>query len=109
MKHIAYILTMPGVGSWNGSFTGSRNFYCVTRSYKNSSHIPAKVLSMESGYIYDFGDGWVSRIKAREIPVVEKPVYNSQSSGFMGYEWMIKEIEKYGRIRTLKEKKFTNE
>lgn len=105
MKHIVYILTMPNVGSWNGVFTGSGKLHCIIRSYPVKSNIPKKVLSMKYGYRYDFGDGWTANIKAKEITGKEKPKYKKASKGFFSYEWMIDEIEKYGRIKTLAERR----
>lgn len=105
MRHIVYILTMPNVGSWNGRFAGEGHLNCEVRSYLKDSDIPKKVLSMKDGYHYDFGDGWLVNIKATQIKENEKDKYEEASRGFYGYEWMIKEIEKFGRIKTLIEKR----
>ena len=100
MVHIVYILTMPNVGSWNGKFTGEGHLNCSVRSYIKDSPIPKKVLSMKYGYHYDFGDGWSVNIKATQIKGNQKAKYKKASKGFYGYEWMIKEIEEFGRIKT---------
>ena len=94
---------MPNVGSWNSQFTGANNLYCTVKSYKKDSHIPKKVLSKKNFY-YDFGDGWGANINCSEITAKEKPKYKKESKGFMSYEWMIKEIEKCGRIKSLAER-----
>lgn len=104
MKHIAYILTMPNVGSWNGKFTGQGNLNCIVKSYKKDDPILNKVLSMKQGYHYDFGDGWSVNIKSKEILGNQKAKYKKESKGFYGYEWMVREIEQYGRIKTLDER-----
>lgn len=104
MEHIVYILTMPNVGSWNGAWTGEKDLHCVVKSYSEKSDIPKKVLSMKNGYYYNFGDGWGASIKAEKIKGQEKSKYKKRSKGFCGYEWMIAEIEKYGRIKTLEER-----
>lgn len=104
MKHIAYILTMPNVGSWNGKFTGEGKFYCTVKSYMADSNIPQKVLSMKYGFRYDFGDGWSANIKAEQIKGNQKAKYRRESKGFYGYEWMITEIEEFGRIKTRAER-----
>ena len=103
MKHILYKLSMPNVGSWKGQWTGATNLYCVTRSYSKTSTIPKKVLSMKN-YYYNFGDGWGVNINCSEITAKEKPKYQKASRGFYGYEWMVKEIEMFGRIKTLQER-----
>jgi hypothetical protein len=96
---------MPNVGSWNGKFTGEGHLNCIVKSYPVDSPIPKKVLSMKHGYRYDFGDGWSVNIKATEITGKEKPKYKKESKGFYGYEWMVKEIEEFGRIRTVTERR----
>ncbi len=102
MKHILYTITMPNVGSWNGKFSGADNFYGTVRSYPSKSDVPAKVLSKKSFY-YNLGDGWGASVSCEEIPTNKKSVIMKRSQGFMGYDWMIHEIEHYGRIRTLRE------
>lgn len=104
MKHILYELTMPHVGSWNGKWTGEGRGYFLVKSYKKESELPAKVLSMKN-YYYNFGDGWGVNINCSQILSSEKAGYKKKSSGFCGYEWMVKEIEEYGRIKTLKERR----
>jgi hypothetical protein len=104
MKHILYTLSMPNVGSWDGKFTGAGKFYGVVRSYSAKSAIPAKVLSRGS-YYYNFGDGWGASVSCTAVTGKQKPGLKKASAGFMHYDWMIDEIETYGRIKTLAERK----
>jgi hypothetical protein len=103
MKHIAYILTMPNVGSWNGKWSAANRLHCVVKSYTVKSLIPAKVLSMGS-YYYNFGDGWGASVECQEVSAKEKTAMRKHSRGFCGYDWMIKEIEDFGRIKSLAER-----
>lgn len=104
MKYILYKLTMPNVGSWNGKWTGEGRLHCLIKSYKKDSDIPEKVLSKKN-YYYDFGDGWGANIDCSEIKGNEKVKYKKLSMGFCGYDWMIKEIEEFGRIKSLSERR----
>lgn len=103
MKHFLFILTMPNNNSWNGKWTGSNNLYCIVRSYsfrKNQKNFDAsfKNVSSTNGCYYDFGDGWGAHVSIRECSAGEKRLYKKQSAGFCGYDWMVDEIEKHGRI-----------
>jgi hypothetical protein len=92
MKHIAFILTMPNVGSWNGKWTGQSNLYVKVRSYSNFSNGLKNVLK-HGNYRYNFGDGWCANIQIKEVTVKEKNNILKKSKGFCGYEWMIDSIE----------------
>jgi hypothetical protein len=98
MKSLTFILTMPNVGSWNGVWTGKRDDYFVVRKYnsvKDQRYINA---TQKENYYYNFGDGWGMNIE------VVKGARRGKSAGFCGYNWAIEEIEKFGRIRTSKER-----
>ena len=96
---IAYILTMPNVGSWNGVFTGAKNFYCLCRKYTDKK-LEKKILDEKSFY-YNFGDGWGARIEVQKINGAGK--YRKMSKGFMGYDWMVNSIEKNLKIVNTKD------
>lgn len=100
MKHLLFELIFPSIGSWNGKFTGANKKYYRTKSYtKDQESIYKKMLSKRK-YTHNFCDGWVAQITIREIQSKEKKTYEKASAGFLGYEWMIADIEKYGRIRS---------
>jgi len=103
MKAMLFKLSMPNIGSWNGKWTGEGNLYCRTRTYKNDEEKLKKVL-LENYHHYNFGDGWSAGVTISEITSDEKRKYNKATKGFYGYEWMIDEIEQYGRIRTVQER-----
>ena len=104
---ICYELTMPNIGSWNGKWSSEGNLHCIVRSYSAKSDIPAKVLSMGS-YYYNFGDGWGASVGCRVVDGREAARLRKHSRGFCGYDWMVSEIETYGRIKDLAERKQEN-
>lgn len=109
MKHVVFILTMPGVGSWNRKWTGADKLYCRTRSYPFNKKtiltesVLGRVLAYENRS-YDFCDGWIANVRIMVCTAQEKKNYDKKSQGFCGYEWMIDEIEKYKRILTKQER-----
>lgn len=94
---LIYRLSMPNVGSWNGRWTGEDQEYYVIRKYSEKK--AEKILEKDSHY-YNFGDGWGAGVSISEIFGRYKP----KSAGFSGYDWMIDEIERHGRILTLSER-----
>jgi len=101
MRFILYELTMPGIGSWNGKWTGADTRHCVIRSYKTDD-VPDKVLA-KVNYEHDFEDGWVANIHCSEITELKAASIEAKGFGFCGYEWMVDNIEETGRIKTVKE------
>jgi hypothetical protein len=93
---VAYILTMPNNNSWNGKWTGDGKLYVRTRSYRNEKKAPA-----EGDHYYNFGDGWGANVQVRHVERGEATRLKNRSKGFCGYEWMIDEIERHGRILPL--------
>lgn len=113
MKYFLFTLSMPNVGSWDRKWSSEGTLFCRVRSYpfrKNSKQINpalANVMSKDSCY-YDFGDNWGASVSIRECSRNEKSKFQKLSKGFCGYDWMIDEIEQYGRILTLQERDETS-
>jgi len=107
MKHIAFILSMPNVGSWDGKWTGEGDFHCLVRSYTHTKESPnseyLNVISKTSHY-YSFEDGWGASVRTEEIKGNQISKYKRLSKGFHGYNWMVDEIEEHGRILTRSER-----
>lgn len=100
---IAYILTMPNIGSWNGSWTGSTNLYARTRGvFKDKSK--QKELLDRKNFFYDFGDGWGANVEMSLVTESEANKMNKITRGFYGYEWMINSIEQFGEILNSKQR-----
>jgi hypothetical protein len=94
---VAYVLTMPNNSSWNGKWSGDGACYARVRTYRRDA--PA-----EGSHYYNFGDGWGASVEVSHPDRSEAAQLRRRSKGFCGYEWMIDEIEKLGRIRTLDER-----
>lgn len=86
--NVAFILTMPNVGSWNGKWTGDRDCYAVIRALKPklANTIIARCFS------YNFGDGWRAEVEVRAVDAAESKRLRKASRGFCDYEWMIDSI-----------------
>ena len=95
---IAYILTMPNRGSWDGRWSGEKNLYAVIKRYTTKSG-KQKAVTRVGKYHYRWSDGWGANVQCKIIDAVEARKMRKASKGFCNYEWMIEEIERYGRIR----------
>ncbi len=89
MKKIAFILTFPNVGSWNGKFSGEGRLYARVYSFDNKN---AERIIAKKSYWHDFGDGWSARIDIKEVDTKEAKIIKKNSKGFYGCEWMIDNI-----------------
>jgi hypothetical protein len=94
---IAFILSMPNVGSWNGKWTASHNFHARVRKFTKSE--AEKILKKEN-YHYNFGDGWSANVKVKKVMAKEANQIRKNAKGFCGYEWMIDSIIDHGTIKT---------
>ena len=95
---IAFTLTMPGVGSWNGKWTGEGRLYCITKTFtgKKGTAKAEKLLAEKSWY-YSWNDGWGASISAKHVDGQEAARMRKQSQGFYGYDWMVDSIIMYGK------------
>ena len=98
-----FTLTMPNNNSWNGKWTGEGYFFGIVKSYKLNSDA-LKNVDKKNHHYYDFGDGWGASVSIEKIDGRKSAGYRRRSRGFSGYDWMITEIEKYGRILTRDER-----
>lgn len=90
---VAFILTMPGVGSWNGKFSGADR--CYAKSREVSKSVRDKIIA-NSPYFYSWDDGWTAKIEATTCKDAAREL--KHSVGFMGYDWMIDSIIRTGDI-----------
>ena len=104
---LAFTLSMPGVASWDGKWTGEGNCYAIVRSVNAEEALRACNLrlggSLEPGretgcHRYSFGDGWHASIDVRGVDRNEARRLRRKSDGFCGYDWMVDAILKTGRI-----------
>jgi hypothetical protein len=113
MKYVVFKLEMPNNNSWNGKWSGEDKIHCIIKSYpysknKELSSSLKNVISAGKGSGYDFGDGWRAYVKISECTASEKKELVKKSAGFCGYDWMISDIEDYGHILTIEERKQLN-
>ena len=87
---VEFHLSMPGVSSWNGKWTGAGNDYVVYRSLAAEDVVRLKI---PASFRHSFGDGWCACVSAR---VMERGERATKSDGFCGYEWMIDRIIRWG-------------
>ena len=94
-KMIAFVLTMPTNGSWNGKWTGDGKLYARVQR-------PAKKIESELAgkrWTYRWDDGWTACIEARKVDYKEAAQIRKITKGFCGYEWMIQSILSHGEIQ----------
>lgn len=87
---IAFTLSMPNVGSWNGKWTGAGQVRAIIVNIGSKKR--AKQIIDNSSYSYNFGDGWRASINAEKVDAKEARRLRKASVGFCGYEWMIDSI-----------------
>lgn len=95
---LAFELSMPGVNSWNGKWSGE------SKSFVKVLKVGTKSLAKPGYYHYDFGDGWRAAVSVRKVDAATARKLRKESLGFCGYDWMIDEILDNGRIKTLAER-----
>ena len=95
---IAFILTMPNVGSWNGKWTSEGNLYCITKKFSgNAGNAKAEELINKKHWRYSWNDGWSAGIEARVVDGRTAAKMRRASKGFYGYEWMVDSIIQHGK------------
>lgn len=102
---LAFELSMPNVGSWNGRWTGEDRYYAKVINIgrtKEKIKLGNEILEEES-YYHSFGDGWGMNISVRKVNGKEASKIRSKSKGFCGYDWAIESIIKNKKIMTKRE------
>lgn len=101
---IAFTLSMPCVGSWNGKWTGAENLYCRVINFKQrygtskkATELTERLLSNRV-YYYNFGDGWEAAVTVEAVDAKKAAKLRKGSRGFCGYDWMIANIVQHGKI-----------
>lgn len=101
---LAFILTMPNKGSWDGKWSGEGNLYAVLKRYTTKKTQAKYAPLIGRTFHYAWSDGWGANVHIREVSATESRQIRKRTRGFCGYEWMIDEIQTYGRIRSEKER-----
>ncbi len=96
---LAFSLSMPNIGSWNGKWSGDGHNYVVVKSFTGKQKIEkAKEILKKGRYYYDFGDGWCACVSVQDVDSKTASKLRRKSDGFCGYDWMIKSIINTGVI-----------
>ena len=91
---LSFTLSMPNVGSWDGKWSGQDRLYVKVISFGRSKdeNDRAKEI-LDKGYFhYSFGDGWSAGVTVKKVDSRERERLRRKSSGFCGYDWMIRSI-----------------
>ena len=102
--NLAFTLSMPNNNAWNGRWSGEENLYVVVKAFGRAKKTAERFAPLIGhAFSYNFGDGWRASVLVREVKGHEVIELRKKSKGFCGYDWMIDEILKHGRILTLGE------
>lgn len=97
-NYALFELTMSGVGSWNGKWSGSKDYYAyVALAFRRGKPLFPNL--KEGGGSYQWDDGWCAHVKVTFVTKSEANKAKRASKGFLGYEWMCYELMKYGEIK----------
>ena len=97
---LCFKLSMPGISSWNGKWSGSDDFYAVVKNIGSTKKAKEKGKEiLKTGYYtYSFGDGWRAGIDVTEVNSKDTRKIRAKSKGFCGYDWMVDSILMDGKI-----------
>ena len=96
---MSFELSMPGINTWNGKWTGEGKKYVRVQNVMKKDNVKP------GDYGYNFGDGWYASVTVKQVDSKTASKLRRASAGFCGYDWMISEIKQHGRILTLKERR----
>lgn len=92
---VEFTLSMPGVASWNGRWSGEGRHYAIVRSVGAKGMSTLALADGRGRWSYAFGDGWHAAVEARVLAKSERA---GRSDGFCGYDWMVASIIATGKI-----------
>ena len=97
---LCFELSMPNVGSWNNRWSGEKNYYAKVVNFGRTKKATEKASTIlkEGYYRYNFGDGWTAGINVKKVDAKEAAKIRRKSSGFCGYDWMVRSIKDYNKI-----------
>ena len=97
---LCFELSMPNVGSWNGRWSGEKNYYAKVINFGRTKKAieKAKAILKEGYYRYNFGDGWSAGINVKEVDAKEASKIRRKTKGFCGYDWMVQSIKDNNKI-----------
>jgi len=93
---LGFQLSMPKVNTWNNKWSGEDKTHVLIREV--SEDIGKK---LDNGvFTHNFGDGWMAQIDVMELSEKLAEKFKLESNGFAGYDWMVGNLIKYGRIES---------
>src|SRR5574344_836109 len=93
-----FIITMTSVNTWSGHWSGEKTIYAKSiLAFRRKKPIYENL--KEGNYGYTFNGGWRTNIEVKFVTKKDANFIMKNSKGFMGYEWMIYDICKYGEIK----------
>lgn len=95
---IAFILTMPNRGSWNGRWSGENDLHAIVKTERS---VPKDVIG--KSFCYRWDDGWSACVSVEKVDCREGNKLRKKSRGFCGYSWMVDSIIKKGVIEYMAE------
>jgi hypothetical protein len=95
--YLAFFLSMPNCGSWNGKWSGAGRKYVVVRRFLKHKLDNANRILNTGYYHYSWEDGWGAGITVKEVDSKQAAKLRKESQGFCGYEWMVDTIVDYGK------------
>lgn len=98
---VAFTLSMPNRGSWDGRWSGEGTVYAIVRNVPHKDR-PAGLIGSHS---YAWNDGWCAMVTARDVDSSEARRLRAASKGFCGYDWMVNSLLIDGRILASHERK----
>jgi hypothetical protein len=108
MSALIFTLSMPGVNSWNGRWTGEEKVYEIIMPIRRTKVHLAKCekIVADGPYSYAFGDGWRASVDARiEHDTAKIRQARRKTAGFCGYDWMVESIYWDGFIQSNSDKR----
>ena len=99
---LAFELSMPSVGSWNGKWSGEKDMYVkvVNIPNRNGALQKAEAILSNRCYDYDFGDGWRASVCVNKVDPKDATKLRRKTKGFCGYDWMVDSIMEHLKIYT---------
>lgn len=103
MTYIAFELSMPNAGSWNGKWSGEGRCYARVKKFYAKDlkgELGDRLLDIlgEGYFYYTWDDGWTACVTVREVDAKEAAKLIKKSVGFYSYDWMIDSIMKHKKI-----------
>lgn len=97
--NLVFELTIPGIGSWNGKWSGEGKYYAIVRTGIRSKERVARAKQITGrSFYYRWDDGWAANVHVREIDAREARQCRRKSQGFVGYDWMVNSIWERDKI-----------